>query len=585
MTGKPREAIRGCWLNVKWVLPVLWNDANRHLWVIVPKIPDSMLHHRPLFAACVAFAVSAVSNAQTEFQKFISAPSGDTLSTFRFHPTSDGGGYGWMALSGAPYQERVIRFNGSGVPLWNKSLHFAASPTLTLNGKSGLMDDDGLLLSSPADWSLVDQDSIVLHQTILKCDTTGALLWSKRYAQPVVTPAMFYGIKRFDALATGAEVVTNHGFGTVGVGDISHLCIATDGTALWSSSWQTTFNFCPSALELATAATADSGLVVAVSCGLSNGVIEVCKFDDDGQMLWHKTIDVSNAPWKAGVSSMVADPNGGVLVTGRREAGQLDYDYAIWLDANGIIHRHQWEPDQRYAIPMVWTTEGIWQSSHWGWTRMDTTGSFIDRTFELLPGWWNAPIWRTIVLNTEVFSSDSLWLAGYHREQDTQFGYTEERPFLIKSALDPLAGCNFIDLPNQPINYIEPPDSLVDIVDLPLVTPVAASVMDTAMITVDHPTNTTYDFCTLVSVQEQEVSTSMTVSPVPASDHLVFDVPLSASGFGSWMILDLSGRAVQAGQYGTGARQQVDITSLSAGTYLLRCSSREKRSSARFIKQ
>ncbi|QQR88120.1 MAG: T9SS type A sorting domain-containing protein [Flavobacteriales bacterium] len=539
---------------------------------------------RQMVAVLTAVVFSTAVLAQSEFQKFISAPTGDSLWSFSFHPTADGGGFGAMKLDGAQYAERIIRFNGAGVPQWNKSVHFTAAPASAIAAHAGVLADDGLLLCDRAYWSMVDQDSSVLHQTIAKCDTTGNLLWAKRYAQPVETPAMFYGAKRIDALANGSSIVTNYGLSTVGVGDISHLCIAADGTFLWSTSWPTAFTFCQS-LELASAATTDGGLVVAVACGTSSGVIETCKLSSSGSMLWHRTIEVSNAPWKTGLIAMVAGPNGGVLLTGHREAGQLMYNYAIWMDAAGDVYRHRWEPNQRYFKPLLWTDGGIWQTTHWGWTHMDTTGSFVDRTFELLPGWWSAPIWRTRTVNADVFSLDSLWLAGYHREQDTQFGFTEVRPFLIRTALDPLVGCNFIELPNQLINYLEPPDSLVEVFDLPLIVPVAATVVDTAMIVVDHPVNTTYDFCSLVSVQEHQVSTSITLSPIPAMDQIVFEVPFTGGAGGSWTILDLSGRHVIAGPLGIDVRQTVDVSTLSAGTYVLQCLAEGKRSSARFVKQ
>lgn len=94
-------------------------------------------------------------------------------------------------------------------------------------------------------------------------------------------------------------------------------------------------------------------------------------------------------------------------------------------------------------------------------------------------------------------------------------------------------------------------------------------------------------YSTIQSCEHTAGQYSIRVFPVPARGAVQLELPAGATGTAPWLITDLAGKQVRAGQFavqGTTGSVTVPVDGLAGGYYLLTCTINGKTYSARFLK-
>jgi hypothetical protein len=526
--------------------------------------------------------------AQGDYEKFISAPSGDTLEGFRFKRSPDGGGYAFMTAYTPMYPTRFIRFDQSGTPIWNKSIHFMADPTEPLwESRWTVTPDNGLLYWTGAHTSNVTPDSAVLDRVVVKLSVNGTIEWAKRFRSPMILPPVYYGSDNGILMPDGTLAIVLFSTDPFPPTRCIHaLGVLPDGTPSWSLSWLTALTEDDNYLTLPAVVTTDGDLFVAKSAGSGPvGEMELAKISPNGQVLWRKRMLLGDQLWSVHLESLVAGANGGAILNGETSALGDNHNWTMWLDANGDVYRHRREEDQEYQYLHHWEEDGTWWWRGWGWAIMDTAASAIDHRVELLePPQGGPPYYGYNPVQPE-FEGDSLWISGLFTTYGQFNVVQDEKPYVMRVTL-PANGCNITETAGAAINVSDIPDSLRVVSDLPLPPTYMAVAIDTAMVMVDHPLNATYDICSYLSVSEQMVPPSDRLPmPNPAVDHITLIMGGESLDQVVWTIHDVMGRSVLSGTAIPDLPTTINIASIPSGTYTVAWSGHAARGAARFIKQ
>ena len=157
-------------------------------------------------------------------------------------------------------------------------------------------------------------------------------------------------------------------------------------------------------------------------------------------------------------------------------------------------------------------------------------------------------------------------MAGIYRKVETQLGYVEERPFLLRSAIDPVSGCRLLPIAPAAVTYVDVPDSLMIITTEGPALPDVVTYVDTAVVLVDLPLPTTYDFCSIVSVEETEPTPdAIQLWPDPIAQGAVLNIQSTVAA--DLTIFDTRGRTALRNNELLATRV-VNTASLAKGTYM-----------------
>ncbi|MEO8069446.1 MAG: T9SS type A sorting domain-containing protein [Flavobacteriales bacterium] len=511
----------------------------------------------------VSLMVLTTASAQTEYQEFITAPIGDSLGRFEFHKTPDGGGYIWQTATGL--EPKIIRVDAAGVPQWVKEVHYALFPNYLFYGRLATTPDNGLVIWTSGKTVEVVPDSFSVEHIALKLTTSGQIEWAHRFVGPVVRATEGYlWEERMAAFADGSTIMASLWEYDAPYGP--QLCVIKvdgSGSPLWSVVHELPYTpFDPSG----SMALADDGSVLFAIHNAMYPELQVLKVYPNGQQGWRKQFIMNNAQWNVWSSGIVVHPSGKFVVHGHRETG-LSYWFMMWFTPDGELYRHRFEEDENYGGARIWNDDGIWMEEiGGGWNLMDSMGTAMQGGFRVTSPGLIGNLLHGLSPRTEIIEHDSIWMSGMYQTTDQTFGYIEKKPFLVRSAIDPLSGCRLDAIAGYPINYIDVPDSLLDITTDAQFTPGTVSFADTAMMLVDLPLPTAYDFCTLVGVEESrssEVNVDLWPDPVQSGAMLNIEGTQQAD----LTVVDASGRLVlRASELQTS--RQVNTSGLEPGMYL-----------------
>ncbi len=520
------------------------------------------LNHPLSIAAAVFLQLHVV--AQTEYQEFISAPGGDSLTQAFLYKTPDGGGFLWLwDVAG---DRRLIRVDAAGGPQWTKHIASSANPAVPIYGTFAPTPDNGLIFCT---WGLLEEvspDSALGHWVATKINSAGQMEWTRQIAAPLLTnPNGWQWMNNVHVLPDGAVLIASGWFESPGAEiEFNVIKLDSDGLPLWSFTRQDDTQI--TTPDTHTALLPDGSLIIASKTTNGTESLDIMKIAANGQMLWHKHHIMNNAPWGVWLDGMVVHPGGNFAVNGTRHTLQLHYDFIMWFTPDGELYRHRLADLTQYGILAAWNSDGIWKQTQGAYALLDSTGSSVAPGFLLeSPGSFGGQV-HTLGATAVHIEPDSVWMAGVYQKVTTQFGYTEKRPFLMRSAIDPLSGCRLVPTAPAPINYTDVPDSLMTITTDGLALPGPATYVDTALILVDLPLNTTYDFCSIVSVEEAEPTPdAVQLWPDPVAQGAVLNIQSTIAA--DLTIFDTRGRVALRNNELLATRV-VNTASLAQGTYM-----------------
>lgn len=520
----------------------------------------------PLSAAVMVLLLHATASAQSEYQEFFSAPSGDSLTGFFFYKTPDGGGYVSQSGSLPNANERLLmRVDAAGTPQWNKRIAYLSDPTYPIAGSLATTPDNGIVLWTAPNMFWLPPDSFATRRTGIKVNAQGQIEWARSYVGPEAHGAPgYYSPAELIALPDGSSVTAslwddNDLFAT----DLYVMKVDASGIVQWSMVH--TFPG-PSALDqpsMRLAAQPDGSILVTINeIGPGNEAIRIVRISPTGQLLWEKKYVMNNSNWSVFLEGCAVHSTGKFVLCGDRTSGSLSYSFLMWFSADGELYKHRFDDAWNYIGVRKWADDGIWVMDR---LLLDSSGTSVLKRLALEPPgvignidhqFW--PYWLTT-------DDDSTWIGGIYQTTDQTFGYVERKPFLMRSALDPLNGCRLHDLGGFLINYIDVPDSLLDITTDTQYTSGNITNADTAVVLIDLPLPTTYDFCTLVGVEESQAATdNISLWPDPLEQGTLLNVQATAPS--DLAIFDTRGRAVLQANDQRLSRQ-VSTAGLAPGTY------------------
>ncbi len=520
------------------------------------------LNHPLSIAAAVFLQLHVV--AQTEYQEFISAPGGDTLGQVYFYKTPDGGGFLW--LRDVASDARLIRVDAAGLPQWTKRVATTANPAIAIYGVAAATPDNGLVFCAGGVLEAVNPDSAISQRVVMKVNSVGQMEWTRRVAAPVLThPNGWQWMNNVHVLPDGAVLIASGWFESPGEEiEFNVIKLDSDGLPLWSFTRQDDTQI--TTPDTHTALLPDGSLIIASNTTNGTESVDIMKIDVNGQMLWHKHHIMNNAPWTVWQDGMVVHPGGNFAVHGTRNTPQLYYDFIMWFTPDGELYRHRLADLTQYGVLAAWNNDGIWKQTQGAYALLDSTGSSVAPGFLLeSPGTFGGQV-HTLGASAMHIEPDSFWMAGVYSKVTTQFGYTERRPFLMRSAIDPFSGCRLVPSTPLPIDYLDVPDSLMTITTEGPMLPGPVTHVDTALALVDLPLNTTYDFCSIVSVEETEPTPdAIQLWPDPVAQGAALNIQSTVAA--DLTIFDTRGRVALRNNELLATRV-VNTASLAKGTYM-----------------
>lgn len=495
--------------------------------------------------------------AQTEYQEFISAPGGDTISQVYFVNTPDGGGFFWLRDDTG--DRKMIRVDAAGAPQWAKRVAYATNPGSPIHGTAVATLDNGLII-----WAHGSSSQGNVHHTAVKLSAAGQEEWARHFTAPAQDASYLFNI--VEVVPDGSTVMVSVWFDFIATMDLAVIKVASDGTPLWSFTRSSNAAGVGGSPTPRTALLPDGSLIIAYDTEAGNESMEIIKLDANGQMLWLKRHEMENAFWDVEVSGVAAHSTGNFVVSGERSSGLLMYKFHMWFTPDGELYRHQLNDDNDYGAALNWYDEGIWQWKFGGWTLLDSTGSATLGGFRLETPGVQGSYMHTLSSTAPCIEPDSVWMAGIYRKVETQLGYVEERPFLLRSAIDPVSGCRLLPIAPAAVTYIDVPDSLMIITTEGPALPDVVTYVDTAVVLVDLPLPTTYDFCSIVSVDEtQPTPDAVQLWPDPVAQGVALNIQSTVAA--DLTIFDTRGRLALRNNELLATRV-VNTAPLARGTYM-----------------
>lgn len=524
---------------------------------------STSLFSRATSAGCILILCMSLCRpsgfAQTAFQEFISFPLGDTLASFNFEPTPNGG----FGSFGSWFSDQYLfRTDDTGLPTWAGTVHFDTPLLPTFGTQYSAMPDGGALIEG-RDYEVYGQGSWERPATCAaRIDLDGQVVWSKRYV-----------------MADSSQMPGNVGFrlrscpdGTaIAVGlresNSPHVLFVMKIDQQGFPIWTTTIDVGSLLSSLPgydVELMPDGGCSVLVSGLVFQSAIHILRVDGSGDLAWASSYEMTNASWSLYSLGMRSDALGNLVVGSQRNSGTLNYGDLLWLSPTGIPYRHRLNPDGFYSDNLhAWDEGAIWVGRH----AIDSTGASVLGGFSIInPGTFSNTDHYFDLRNQHLLNGN-LWLSGLYYVVDNTFGYQTLRPFLMRTPAVPITGCRLSPLPAAPIAYINVPDSLLEVTTLNLPwSHTLTSVADTAVVVQNRNPNSVYDLCAIVGVQEEVLpAVTANVWPDPLAQGATLNV--DATQPTDLVIHDPIGR-IALELLDQRSTRQVSTSAFAPGTYI-----------------
>ena len=499
------------------------------------------------------------ATAQSAFQEFITYPLGDTLSSCNFEPTPNGGFGRFSSTYGDQY---FFNTDNAGLPIWAGTVHFDTPLLPTFGTLCTAMPDGGAIVQSH-EFDLPAQGGWVKPAICAaRIDQDGQLTWSKRLvvgdSVQITSDVQF----RFRSYPDGSALL----FGLHETSFPSIMLVMKidpQGTPLWSTTLDL-YSIEASTPSLDVALMPDGGCAMLYGDLSFGSGYDVIRLDANGDVTWANSYEMTNASWDVLASGIANDAVGNLVIGSERHTGSLYYGDMLWLSSTGAPYRQRLDPGYSYSgSPLVWNGGAIWA----GQRAMDSTGTSLIGGYTIVdPGTFSNAT-HVFTLRSQHLLNDDLWLNGYYRVVDNIFSYEVKRPFLMRTPAMNITGCRLEQLPPAPINYIDVPDSLLEVTALNL--PwwhTTTDVADTAVVVQDRNPNSIYDLCAIVGVSEEVMPVvTANVWPDPLAQGATLNV--DATQPTDLVIHDLSGR-VALELMDLRSTRQLSTSAFEPGTYI-----------------
>lgn len=499
--------------------------------------------------------------AQSGFQEFISYSGGDSLAGLDMTMTPNGG-IGRLSGLGGSY---FIGLDTTGVPQWGGTFHFDSTGTGSQQSYYEATPDGGAMVWRDFTLGLGGLD-ILPGIAVGRFQNDGQVMWSKRYLLPDTLVDFTHEIET--SLTTNddgtALLVVGCSMGSF-LEKLLVLKVSTNGAPMWAIHLEVPFFSDPvwKVLEMT-----DGGHMIAVGRTAASPGVELLgiRLDGNGIPIFANTYDLSNNHWEVNPRGMLEGPAGQCVIVSGRSTFQLSYHEMMWLDQSGAVYRHRFTNSfdtEYWGSPKAWEQDVIWLENR----ALDSAGTQVLGGLMLRSpgavGGWNHYLYE----GSRQWMDSAYWISGRHFATESVFGYVEERPFLMKVPAWTEFGCRTELIPPAPVDFIEVPDTLLLVAPLNFTWwSTQPDVIDTAGTMVPRNPNSVYDFCTLVSVAEEEPQASVSIWPNPVAQGSVLNVATTAAA--ALTIRDVSGRGLLHLNK-TSTLAQVNITGLAPGHYLI----------------
>lgn len=521
---------------------------------------------RRLFLLLVILIVPTISYSYSSFQKLFGDVYGDRLVDLV--KTADGGycAAGTTDLSANDSTDIVIyRTNPTGDLLYSYRIGDARYNELT-----GLCEnaDQSFTICGNTLGTFNDPNNTEIFVT--RVDDFGNLLWSNSYGD--IGPDAANGLlKRWD----GSVIIT----GSTGSLTQSALIFKVDqlGQLVWSTTLNTNF----SARFTKAVNTSDGGVLAIGSThnGSSNADHLVAKFDNNGVLLWSKTI-FNNAQNTAELSEdIIPAGDGGFVICGYAERTPgSDYDVCLYkIDSNGNIvwSRHIGSPQNDLGYSLLRAYNGNYIIAGKTNASQSELAFMIETDSSGICSWayQYGTLGNTSNLKNIIYGNDGGYVGCGIDESPGLFS----EGYFIKTLDSGSTGCN-----ESPLAFTATTPSYTVQTTQQSGQTIFLNEGFTAF-TINNYINQFGQYCSSIGIEEESANRTMIISPNPTNRLLQLT---NQSIYGQTItVLDPMGKVVLQETIAGSTKTSIDVSSLSAGLYLLRYSDGNNQGVVRWIKE
>ncbi len=308
--------------------------------------------------AVLAAASASLAQWRTVWQTRTDSGAGQEEVDFNLKIDSEGNAItvGWVYDLSTGYDMLMRKYDRTGRLLWTNTYDGTGHGEETF-GSHVIDGNDNIITCGTSPNANGDRDIVTL-----KYDSSGTLVWSRRYDGPGHGDDETFGIEAVGADASGNVYVCGYQYAADGVWEYVTIKYAPDGTRMWLRTHRgATGHSFGWVIEVSPAGDVYVGGDVANASG--NSDYGLLKYDSAGNLLWSRSFD-SQIHRGESLYAISIDAAGNLYASGISDSDTQDSDFeycTVKYDAAGTF---QWEG--RYG-----GTTGF----HYGWlVRPDGSG-------------------------------------------------------------------------------------------------------------------------------------------------------------------------------------------------------------------
>ena len=512
--------------------------------------------------------LTAFAQAQVPFQKVIELPT-DTLDSDPRTPiaTSDGG---YMFFLRQDNLRALVKLDQNGDLLWSNAYPVVAGEPWFVYELVPTTDGGAVMLLESADESAWGLN--LYHVRLARIDASGALVWTKRYNLPVVE---FTTITRSELMTNGANEFFVR-MSPIQPSSDPHRVMKINGAG--DVLWCTSFDEWQGDGHVRSLYPAQGGgcLMVNWSNSFSNTPNSVSLFDGSGNLLWGRSVRMTNGNWLFYPGTAIQSSTGEVYLLGYQMGmgvpGQ-NFGYMVRIALNGDLDWYKIYGDGNdlhYAEEVVELPSGDLRFGSFDVNVFDTDGNHLSHQQRSFPEVnmgvlsYSLPGGDEVALPT---NNGFLRVADWTKTDDF-FGYSWYKPVISVVPWDLNNTCGWDSTAFATASDTIVPPAFIEYLTLNDAGPASYSFADTATVSFAVPLTLT-DFCTLLSVDDVDASATP-VTVFPSLLQAGTPINVHAQGAARMELFNARGRSVQILAAEHDAQVSFNSSTLRSGLYLIR---------------